>query len=302
MKLTHSSVFSRRLVGAACLATAALAGCAGMNETGRNSAIGAGVGALGGAAIGRNATGAAIGAGVGALGGYAWSQYMQQKKMAMEQATVGTGVAVTQTPDNQLKVNIPSDVSFDTNSAVIKPNMRPVLDQFASGIANQPNTEIRITGHTDSTGTDAINNPLSVQRAQSVRDYLAARGVNPQQVAINGVGDRQPVADNGTAQGRAENRRVEMFLAERAVAQGPTYSPGSSAVASAGNVSDRASAGAGASVVLSRAGPTCNVSGARHAADRNCSLDGSNAIGRRPLLSWHRGPRCADCARSLGRT
>ena len=225
MRSIHQSSAPRRLIGTACLAAATLAGCAGMNETGRNSAIGAGVGALGGAAIGRNATGAAIGAGVGALGGYAWSQYMQQKKVAMEQATVGTGVAVTQTPDNQLKVNIPSDVSFDTNSAVIKPNMRPVLDQFASGVANQPNTEIRVIGHTDSTGTDAINNPLSVQRAQSVRDYLAARGVNPQQMAISGAGDRQPVADNSTVQGRAENRRVEMFLAERAVAQGPASYP-----------------------------------------------------------------------------
>ena len=225
MKTNQQSTALRRPIAAACLAAAALAGCAGMNETGRNSAIGAGVGALGGAVIGRNATGAAIGAGVGALGGYAWSQYMQQKKVAMEQATVGTGVAVTQTSDNQLKVNIPSDVSFDTNSAVIKPNMRPVLDQFASGVANQPNTEIRVIGHTDNTGTDAINNPLSVQRAQSVRDYLATRGVNAQQIAISGAGDRQPIADNGTAQGRAENRRVEMFLAERAVAQAPTPYP-----------------------------------------------------------------------------
>ncbi len=225
MKSIRTFATARPSIGAACLVAAALAGCAGMNETGRNSAIGAGVGALGGAAIGRNATGAAIGAGVGALGGYAWSQYMQQKKASMEQATAGTGIAVTQTPDNQLKVNIPSDVSFDTGSAVIRPNMRPVLDQFAYGVANQPNTEIRVIGHTDNTGTDAINDPLSVQRAQSVRDYLAARGVNPQQVAISGAGDRQPVADNRTAQGRAENRRVEMFLAERSVAQGPSAYP-----------------------------------------------------------------------------
>ena len=215
---------SRRWIGAGGIALA-LAGCAGMDETGRNSAIGAGVGALGGAVIGRNAAGTAIGAGLGALGGYAWSQYMQQKKMAMERATEGTGVAVTQTPDNQLKVNIPSDVSFDTNSSVIKPNMRPILDQFASGIANEPNTEIRVIGYTDNTGTDAINDPLSVQRAASVRDYLSARGVSPQQMTISGMGDRQPVASNSTAQGRAENRRVEMFLGERSVAQGPANYP-----------------------------------------------------------------------------
>lgn len=210
---------------AAGLAVIALAGCANMDPSQRSTAIGAGVGALGGAVIGRNAAGTAIGAGVGALGGYAWSQYMQQKKVAMEQATQGTGVAVMQTPDNQLKVNIPSDVSFDTNSAMIRPEMRPILDQFASGLSNQPNTEVRVIGHTDNTGTDAINDPLSVQRAASVRDYLAARGVNTQHVAISGVGDRQPIADNGTAQGRAQNRRVEIFLAERAIVQAPAPVP-----------------------------------------------------------------------------
>ena len=75
---------------------------------------------------------------------------MQDKKVAMEQATAGTGVQVTQTPDNQLKLNIPSDVSFDTGRADIKPNLRPILDQFASGLSSQPNTEVRIVGHTDS--------------------------------------------------------------------------------------------------------------------------------------------------------
>ena len=212
---------ARKFVLTAGAAAVTLAGCANMSDTQRSTAIGAGVGALGGAAIGRNATGTAIGAGVGALGGYVWSQYMQQKKTAMEQATAGTGVAVTQTPQNELKLNIPSDVSFDTGRADIKPNMRPVLDQFASGLANQPNTEVRVIGHTDNTGSDAINDPLSVQRAASVRDYLAARGVNPQQVQISGMGERQPVADNGTPQGRAQNRRVEIFLAERAMAQSP---------------------------------------------------------------------------------
>lgn len=215
----------RQLVLATSVIALGATGCAGMNETQQGTAIGAGVGALGGAAIGRNTAGTAIGAGVGALGGYVWSQYMQQKKARMEQATVGTGVAVTQTPDNQLKVNIPSDISFDTGSATIKPDMRPILDQFASGLGNQQNTEIRIVGHTDSTGSAAINDPLSVQRAASVRDYLAARGVNSQNVAVSGVGEREPVADNGTAQGRAQNRRVEIFLAERALAQSPVSAP-----------------------------------------------------------------------------
>ncbi|MEJ7929526.1 OmpA family protein [Ramlibacter sp. AN1015] len=186
-----------------------------MTPTQRNAAIGAGIGALGGAAIGRDVKGAAIGAGVGALGGYVWSQQMEQRRRTMERATVGTGVQVSQTADNQLKLDIPSDVSFDTGRADIRPNLRPILDQFAAGLANQPNTEVRIIGHTDSTGPDDLNERLSLQRAQSTRDYLSARGVDPRQVVIAGRGEREPIADNTTDAGRAKNRRVEIYLGER---------------------------------------------------------------------------------------
>jgi outer membrane protein OmpA-like peptidoglycan-associated protein len=199
-----------------------LAGCAdmgaGMSPTTRNTAIGAGVGALAGAAIGGDAKGALIGAGVGAAGGYIWSQHMQQKKLAMERATMGSGVAVVQTPDNQLKLNVPGDLSFDTGRADIKPNMRPILDQFANGLANQPNTDVRIIGHTDSTGSDELNNRLSLDRAQATRSYLISRGVNPAQIQIAGRGEQEPVADNVSDAGRARNRRVEIFLGERNVA------------------------------------------------------------------------------------
>jgi outer membrane protein OmpA-like peptidoglycan-associated protein len=74
---------------------------------------------------------------------------------------------------------------------------------------------VRIVGHTDSTGSDAINNPLSVNRAQRARDYLVARGVSSSRISIDGRGSREPVADNGTADGRARNRRIDIFLAER---------------------------------------------------------------------------------------
>lgn len=199
-------------------AVAVLAGgCANMTETQRSTAIGGGLGALAGAAIGDSKGAAAVGAGVGALGGYIWSTQMAKKKAAMEQATAGTGVAVTQTADNQLKLNIPSDISFDTGRADIKSNLRPILDQFAQGLSNQPNTEIRIIGHTDSTGSDSINNPLSVNRAASARDYLAARGVDGRRIQIDGRGSREPVADNNTESGRARNRRIEIYLAERAL-------------------------------------------------------------------------------------
>ena len=194
-----------------------VSGCANMTETQRSAAIGAGVGSLAGVAIGHNRQSAAIGAGLGALGGYIWSNQMAQKKAAMERATVGTGVEVTQTADNQLRLNIPSDISFDTGRSDIKSNLRPILDQFAQGLANQPNTEIRILGHTDSTGSDAINDPLSVNRAASARSYLASRGVDSRRVQIDGRGSYEPIADNNTDYGRARNRRIEIFLAEREV-------------------------------------------------------------------------------------
>ena len=200
-----------------------LSGCANMTETQKTTGTGAAIGAVAGAVIGgatgggkSAATGAAIGAAVGAGGGYLWSKHMEKQKAEMEQATQGTGVTVSQTADNRLKLDIPSDVSFDTNRYAIKPNLRPILDRFATTLNDNPVTTVTIIGHTDSTGTDAINNPLSVNRAAATRDYLVARGVATSRIAIDGRGSREPVADNNTVEGRAKNRRVEIFVAEPA--------------------------------------------------------------------------------------
>jgi outer membrane protein OmpA-like peptidoglycan-associated protein len=200
-----------------------ISGCANMTETQKTTGTGAAIGAVAGGVIGAAtgggksaATGAAIGAAVGAGGGYLWSKHMEKQKAEMEQATQGTGVTVTQTADNRLKLDIPSDVSFDTNRYDIKPNLRPILDRFATTLNENAVTTVTIIGHTDSTGTDAINNPLSVNRAASTRDYLVARGVATSRIAIDGRGSREPVADNNTAEGRAKNRRVEIFVAEPA--------------------------------------------------------------------------------------
>ena len=208
------------------LAMGGLSGCANMTETQRDTSMGAGIGAIAGGLIGAAtaggnkgksaATGAAVGAALGAAGGYLWSQNMQQQKAQMEQATAGTGIGVSQTADNQLKVDIPSDVSFDVGRYNIKPNMRPVLDSLASTLNQHPVTTVTIIGHTDSTGSDAVNDPLSINRAAATRDYLVMRGVSAQRIAIDGRGSRQPVADNATAAGRAMNRRVEIFIAEPA--------------------------------------------------------------------------------------
>ena len=200
-----------------------LSGCANMTETQKTTGTGAAIGAVAGGVIGAAtgggksaATGAAIGAAVGAGGGYLWSKHMEEQKVAMEQATQGTGVSVSQTADNRLKLDIPSDVSFDTGRYDIKPNLRPILDQFATTLNQNPVTMVTIIGHTDSTGTDAINNPLSVNRAASTRDYLVARGVAGNRIGIDGRGSREPIADNNTVDGRSKNRRVEIFVAEPA--------------------------------------------------------------------------------------
>ena len=208
---------------AIAFAASSLVGCANMTETQSDTAKGAGIGPIAGAVIGGvtggsrgAATGAAIGAAVGAGGGYLWSKNMQEQRAAMEQATQGTGVTVSQTSDNQLKLEIPSDISFDSGSYQLKPSLRPILDRFAVTLNQNPVTTVRIIGHTDNRGTDAVNNPLSVNRADATRDYLVTRGVALNRIAIDGRGSREPIADNSTAQGRAMNRRVEIFVAEPA--------------------------------------------------------------------------------------
>jgi outer membrane protein OmpA-like peptidoglycan-associated protein len=130
-----------RLVIALSAMALALSGCANMSETQRDTGTGAAIGAVAGGLIGAAtaggnkgksaATGAAIGAALGAGGGYLWSQNMQKQRAEMEQATAGTGIGISQTSDNQLKVDIPADVSFDVGRHAIKPNMRPVLDRLA---------------------------------------------------------------------------------------------------------------------------------------------------------------------------
>jgi len=194
-----------------------LSGCANMSETQQTTGTGAAIGAVAGALLGggnNRVTGAAIGAAVGAGGGYLWSKHMEDQKVAMEKATQGSGVSVSQTADNQLKLDIPSDVSFDTGRHDIKSNLRPILDRFSTTLNQNPVTTVTIIGHTDSTGTDAINDPLSLNRAASTRDYLLDRGVATHRIVINGRGSHQPIANNDTIEGRAKNRRVEIFVAE----------------------------------------------------------------------------------------
>lgn len=211
----------RKLMIGSIAAVFALTGCANMNETERGTAQGAGIGAGAGAVIGAltggskgAVRGAAAGGLVGAVAGNVWSSRMENQRRQMEQATQGTGVQVTQTEDNRLKLEIPSDISFATGRSDISTSFRPILDRFATGLNENPTATVTIIGHTDSTGSDAINNPLSLDRASRTRDYLAGRGVTPQRIYVDGRGSREPIASNTTSEGKAKNRRVEIYVAE----------------------------------------------------------------------------------------
>ncbi|MEO8838905.1 MAG: OmpA family protein, partial [Herbaspirillum sp.] len=144
-----------------------------------------------------------------------WSSKMEAQKQQMEQATSGTGVQVTQTSDNRLKLEIPSDISFATGRSDIEPNFRPILDRFATTLNENPYTTITIIGHTDNTGSDAVNNPLSLARATNTRNYLTSRGVAAPRFIVNGRGSHEPLVANDSAANRARNRRVEIFVAEQ---------------------------------------------------------------------------------------
>lgn len=218
MRFSLSTPTLRRTGTVALVATAMIAaGCSSMSERERGTAQGAGAGAVAGAVIGSMTGGnagrsAVIGGAVGAVAGNLWSKRMEEKREALARASQGTGVEVARTDDNRLKLNVPSDVSFDTGRADIKPQMRPVLDEIGRNL--DPNVRVTIVGHTDSTGSDAINDPLSRDRAMAVRDYLSTRGLSPSRVSVAGRGSHEPVANNATEAGRAANRRVEIFLSE----------------------------------------------------------------------------------------
>jgi outer membrane protein OmpA-like peptidoglycan-associated protein len=211
--MTRLSVFA--------VAGALVAGCA--TQQGTNTAVGTGVGAGVGAGLGAligGGKGAAIGAGVGAVAGGVTGYNWQAIRNKLSGATKGTGTQITEQPDGSLKLNIPSSVTFDTNSYSIKPSFAPVLDQVAQTLNQNPEVVAQVVGHTDSTGQAAYNQTLSVNRAESVANYLAQHGVAAQRLSATGMGASQPIADNNTEAGRAQNRRVEIYLRATAQHQG----------------------------------------------------------------------------------
>ncbi len=206
---------------AAGAALLALVACTTNPETGERRLSKTAIGAIAGAAIGTGAgalvggrnkrTEMIVGAGIGALAGTAVGAYMDKQERELREKTAGTDVSVTRVGD-ELLLNMPSGVTFETNSYAIQPQFRTTLDKVAGTLAGYPQTYIDIYGHTDSTGGDAINLPLSRNRAQSMADYLTMRGVAMARIGTRGFGSSQPVATNATAEGRQANRRVEIKI------------------------------------------------------------------------------------------
>lgn len=214
-----------RSLGAGLLAVAVFAtGCTTldpytreerMSRTAAGAAIGAGVGAVVGLVSGSDAVErrqrALIGAGVGALAGGAVGAYMDRQERELRERLEGSGVSVTRIGDN-ITLNMDGNVTFDTNSAAIKPEFFEVLNSVALVVNRFDQTVIEVAGHTDSTGPRDFNMTLSQRRADSVAQYLGAQQVNRQRMITAGMGPDYPVADNSTQAGRALNRRVEITL------------------------------------------------------------------------------------------
>ncbi|MFP4070454.1 MAG: OmpA family protein [Desulfovibrionales bacterium] len=215
----HISV--RFAVLALCLSIF-IAGCSttnpytGERQTSR-AAIGTGIGAAGGAIAGAVIGGgdwrkrALLGAGIGALAGGSVGYYMDVQEAKLREQLQGTGVSVTRNGD-QIMLNMPGNVTFETDSAAINPQFFDVLNSVALVIDEYKKTYVDILGHTDSTGSDAYNQQLSQRRAESVAAYLRSQGVLPERILTRGFGESKPIASNETAAGRAQNRRVEILL------------------------------------------------------------------------------------------
>jgi len=188
--------------------------------TRNNTGTGVILGALGGAALGyltnthngeQGRKNALIGAGVGALGGAAVGQYMDRQQRALETELSGSGVGVARQGDN-LVLRMPSDVTFATNQSTIDPRFNATLADVANVLKEYDRSLVDVIGHTDSTGGDAINQPLSERRAVSVANALISNGILRERIYVAGNSARNPVASNDTVEGRSQNRRVEVLI------------------------------------------------------------------------------------------
>jgi len=185
-----------------------------------NTAAGAGTGALLGAGAGaligattsaKTGTATLVGAGVGALAGGGVGVYMDNQEAKLRQRLASTGVSVTR-QGNNIILNMPSNITFDTDRSDVKPQFYGTLNSVALVLNEFNRTRIGVYGHTDSDGSDQYNMELSQRRAESVAQYLSSQQVNPRRLGVQGLGESQPIASNASAMGKAENRRVEIVI------------------------------------------------------------------------------------------
>ena len=151
-------------------------------------------------------------AAIGAVVGGATGVYLDNKEKKLRQQMAGTGVEVNRNPDGSVGLVMPGNITFDTNKSNIKPNFYSTLNKVAQTLTEDNKSGILVTGYTDSTGNDSINIPLSQARAQSVASYLASQGVSTTRINAQGQGSANPIASNATAEGREQNRRVEISI------------------------------------------------------------------------------------------
>lgn len=208
---------SLKSICVALCAALVLSGC-NWNNTAKGTAIGAGGGAALGAIIGKIAGNTAVGAIIGgAVGAGAGAIIGHKMDKAKKEAEAVKNAQVESVKDanglDAVKVTFDSGILFATNKAELNQTSKSSLQQFANVLKQNADCDVAIIGHTDNTGSDAINNPLSEKRATSVSNYLRSLGVSASQIkSVEGQGSVNPVADNSTAEGRKQNRRVEVYM------------------------------------------------------------------------------------------
>ena len=195
-----------------------LTACA-TDDPNRRTKTGATIGAVAGAILGHQIShknGAVVGAVAGAVAGGAVGNYLDKQEQdfntAMAEEQRQKEIEMERMKDDTLKLTMNSEVSFDFNSATVKPAFSDTLDKLADLLRKYDRTVVHVVGHTDSVGSDAYNQSLSERRARAVMDYLVSRGVPATRLRSEGRGEREPRDSNTTEAGRQLNRRVEVYM------------------------------------------------------------------------------------------
>jgi outer membrane protein OmpA-like peptidoglycan-associated protein len=206
-------VISAAALAVTACATDPLTGQAIWGNTGRGAAIGAIVGGIGGVfAGGDDGRNAVVGAAVGALAGGAIGRYMDGQEEDLKRKTMASGIGLQRVGDT-IQLVMPADITFSQGSAALSPSFTPWLDKVAESLNQYPQTTIDIVGHASTEGSEQNNLNLSLNRADSVRNYLQGKGVLPARMATGGAGELQPlIFPDDTEAKRSQNRRVQVVL------------------------------------------------------------------------------------------